>query len=190
MKRRATVSSNSTRWSSPTAAPRWRIASTLRSTSRASRWRRNVVSRTAAILLVDLYSKLTISLVRTDRGLGLPPCRRRRADHAPERPIERSIRVISNTPGDLAHAKGAVLQQMLRQVHSPAGEILNGGFADQFDEAFRERRTRDPDFLCKRFDGPRPIRLSVKQGEGGTHLGVIKASQPPPWPCATYRNCH
>jgi len=63
-------------------------------------------------------------------------------------------------------------------MHPPAGKILNGGFADQFDEAFRERRARDPDFLCKRFDGPRPIWLCVKQGEGGTHLGVIKAGQP------------
>src|ERR1035437_3134577 len=40
MKRRATASSSSTRLWSPTAALRWRIASTSRSTSRASRRRR------------------------------------------------------------------------------------------------------------------------------------------------------
>ena len=38
--RRATASSSSTRWSSPTARRRWRIASTSRSTSRANRRRR------------------------------------------------------------------------------------------------------------------------------------------------------
>ena len=47
-KRRAIVLSNSTRLSSPTAAPRSRIASTLRSTSRVSRRRRNKRSKRTA----------------------------------------------------------------------------------------------------------------------------------------------
>ena len=44
--RRAIASSNSTRWWLPTATPRWRIASTLRSTSQESRRRRNTKPRT------------------------------------------------------------------------------------------------------------------------------------------------
>ncbi len=63
-------------------------------------------------------------------------------------------------------------------MHPPAREILDRRLADQFDESFGERRTRDPDFLCKRFDGPRPFRLRMKQCERGTHLGIMQACQP------------
>ena len=93
----------------------------------------------------------------------LPPCRWRRADHPAERAIECRIGVISNASSDLGHAKGTVLQQVLGQMHPPAREILDRQLADQFDKAFCERRTRNSDFLCKRFDCPWPVWLRMKQ---------------------------
>ena len=108
---------------------------------------------------------------------GLPPCRRRGADHPAERAIERRIRVISHASGDLGHAK-RILAADAGPNASASPRDTGSAIADQFDKTFCKRRTRNSDFPCERFDGPRPIRLRMKQSKRRTYLGIVQARQP------------
>lgn len=107
------------------------------------------------------------------RAFGEPPGGRRLADQAAEGTVEGSFQIVADAASDLTDAERAFAQQLAREMHPPVGEILDGGLADQFDEALGDRRARNRYFLGKFFDGPLPVRQPVQEAKRSALDGKV-----------------
>ena len=99
-------------------------------------------------------------------SIGLPPSPRWFAHDATESPVERCLRLVTDTNADFSETESALAQQTSRQMHSPAGEILHWRLSHQFDETLCKRRTRDCDlFRQLHAQKKNPPRLGESQFE-------------------------
>ncbi len=95
-----------------------------------------------------------------------------------ECPGKGGLGIVTDALRHLRQRCAGVAQIVRGDMHTPIGEIMHRGLANQTAKAIRQRRSGQPDFAPQFIDGPGTRDVAVEQSQRPRHVRVAQTREP------------